>query len=74
MTVDTGLHRGLGLCEDGCGKNEHFDAGHSHCALLRRHGRNARSKIFPLEVDGRFDADAVEIGIEPFLGTRRPGS
>src|SRR6516162_4645916 len=27
--------------------------------LLRRHGRNARSKIFLLEVDGRFDADAV---------------
>jgi hypothetical protein len=38
--------------------------------LLRRHGRNARSKIFLLEVDGRFHADAVKIGIEPFLGTR----
>jgi hypothetical protein len=23
-----------------------------------------------LEVDGRFDADALEIDIEPFLGTR----
>lgn len=38
--------------------------------LIRRHARNARSKIFPLEVNGRFETDAVEIGIEPFLRTR----
>ena len=41
-----------------------------HALIISFATRNARSIIFPLEVDGRFDADALEIDIEPFLGTR----